>query len=84
MSCNSSTPIAITGMGCRFAGDATSPQKLWDLIRKGRSAWSKIPASRFNVGGVYHPNGERLGSVSIYTLKKFVKVKLLMYLYPVC
>ncbi|KAK7709765.1 Type I Iterative PKS [Diaporthe eres] len=66
MSCNSSTPVAITGMGCRFAGDATSPQKLWDLIGKGRSAWSKIPASRFNVGGVYHPNGERLGSTSVF------------------
>jgi hypothetical protein len=28
-------PIAIIGMAGRFPGDATSPEKLWDLIVKG-------------------------------------------------
>jgi acyl transferase domain-containing protein len=55
--------VAVVGMGCRFSGSATSPQKLWELIEQGRSTWSKIPTSRFNVGGVYHPDGQRVGSV---------------------
>jgi acyl transferase domain-containing protein len=57
------TPIATVGMGCRFSGDATNPQKLWKLLEQGRSTWSKIPSSRFNVSGVYHPDGQRVGSV---------------------
>jgi acyl transferase domain-containing protein len=57
------TPIAIIGMACRFAGGVTSPEKLWDMMAGKRSAWSKIPSSRFNVDGLYHPNGERVGTV---------------------
>lgn len=59
------TPIAIIGMGCRFAGDATDPEKLWKLLEQGQSACSEIPHTRFNVKGVYHPNGERIGSVRV-------------------
>lgn len=58
------TPIAVVGMGCRFAGGATDPQALWKLLEQGGSTWSKTPSSRFNVSGVYHPNGQRVGSVS--------------------
>ncbi|RAL06833.1 type I polyketide synthase [Aspergillus homomorphus CBS 101889] len=58
-------PIAVVGMGCRFAGGATDPQKLWKLLQQGRSTRSEIPASRFNVNGNYHPNGERLGSMHV-------------------
>ena len=29
-------PIAIVGLACRFPGDATSPSKLWDLLKEGR------------------------------------------------
>ncbi|KAH8745877.1 polyketide synthase [Hyaloscypha sp. PMI_1271] len=59
------TPIATVGMGCRFSGDATNPQKLWKLLEQGRSTWSKIPSSRFNVSGVYHPDGQRVGSTHV-------------------
>ncbi|THY39332.1 hypothetical protein D6C98_10048 [Aureobasidium pullulans] len=44
-----STPIAIIGMSCRFAGDATSPEKLWKLSAEG----------------VYHPNGERAETTNV-------------------
>ena len=37
-------PIAVIGMGCRFPGDASSPEKLWDMLASGRNGWSKIPA----------------------------------------
>ena len=30
-------PIAIVGMAGRFPGDATDPEKLWDLIVKART-----------------------------------------------
>ena len=56
-------PIAIVGMSCRFAGDVSDPQKLWELVAEGRSAWSEIPSSRFNLDGVYHPNFAKLSTV---------------------
>ena len=57
-------PIAIIGMGCRFPGDTTSPEKLWNLCTQARSAWSEIPADRYNQKAFYHPDGERKGTVS--------------------
>lgn len=57
-------PIAIIGMSCRFPGDATSPEKLWQLCADGRSAWSEIPPERFNQDAFYHPQGENMGTVS--------------------
>lgn len=60
---DSNIPIAIVGMSCRFAGDVSDPEKLWKLCAEGRSAWSKIPSSRFNSAGVYHPNGEKSHTV---------------------
>ncbi|KAI9149651.1 Highly reducing polyketide synthase SAT13 [Paramyrothecium foliicola] len=49
-------PLAIVGIGCRFPGDATNPEKLWDLIANGKSAWSKIPADRWNADAFWHPD----------------------------
>ena len=56
-------PIAVVGMACRFAGDATSPERLWDLCASGRDAWSRIPESRFDVKSLYDRNKERPGRV---------------------
>ncbi|KAJ3951746.1 hypothetical protein N0V92_011836 [Colletotrichum tropicale] len=57
--------IAIIGMACRFPGDATSPSKLWDLLMDGKSAWSEVPASRWNQDAHYHPSQERAGSNTV-------------------
>ncbi|WQF90302.1 Putative Acyl transferase domain superfamily, quinone oxidoreductase/zeta-crystallin, thiolase [Colletotrichum destructivum] len=57
--------IAIIGMACRFPGDATSPSRLWELLMDGRSAWSEIPASRWNWEAHYHPSQERAGSNTV-------------------
>lgn len=38
-----SMPIAIVGMACRLPGEATSPDKLWELCAKKEAAWSEIP-----------------------------------------
>ena len=57
-------PIAIIGMSCRFPGGATNVEKFRELVSEGRSAWSQVPESRFNVDGFYHPDSDRTSSVS--------------------
>ncbi len=59
----SNMPVAIIGMSCRFAGDATSPEKLWEVLAGGKSTWTEFPASRFNLEGVHHPDAERPSTV---------------------
>ncbi|CZT43607.1 related to polyketide synthase [Rhynchosporium secalis] len=56
-------PIAVIGMACRFPGDATSPDKLWEMLANGRNAWSEFPKDRINIDGFYHPSGNREGSI---------------------
>ena len=58
-------PIAIIGAGCRFPGDARSPEAFWELLSKGRSALTEIPKERFNIDAYFHPNPERRGTVSV-------------------
>lgn len=62
---DASTPIAIIGIGGRFPGDATDPEKLWDMISKGRHAMSELPKDRFNIDAFYHPHAERQGSMNV-------------------
>ncbi|KAK8016173.1 hypothetical protein PG993_014362 [Apiospora rasikravindrae] len=56
-------PIAVVGMGCRFPGDATSPDNLWNMLKQGESAWSTFPADRVNIASYFHPSGNRQGSI---------------------
>ncbi|MDX8030222.1 SDR family NAD(P)-dependent oxidoreductase [Lentzea sp. BCCO 10_0856] len=42
----SDEPIAIVGIGCRFPGDVTSADELWELVAAGRDAISGFPADR--------------------------------------
>ena len=58
-------PIAVVGVGGRFPGDASDPEKLWKLIANRQSALAEIPKDRFNVDAFYHPDGERLGSINL-------------------
>ncbi|CVL03383.1 probable polyketide synthase [Fusarium mangiferae] len=55
-------PIAIVGSSCRFPGDATSPSKLWDLLKNPRDVVSEIPSTRFNTTGFYHPDSQNHGA----------------------
>lgn len=63
-------PIAIVGLSCKFAGGANNAEKLWDMLAEGQNAWSEIPSSRFSAKAVYHPNSERLSTVSFYRIHK--------------
>lgn len=58
-------PIAIIGLSCKLAGEADNPNHLWEMVSKGRDAWSQIPSSRFNWTGSYHADQKRLGAVRI-------------------
>ena len=57
-------PIAIIGLSCKFAGDASNAENLWTMLAEGRNAWSELPESRFNSKGAYHPSSEKLSTVS--------------------
>jgi acyl transferase domain-containing protein len=57
-------PIAVIGLSGRFPGQATNPEKLWEMCAAGKDAWSPLPCNRFNSEAFYHPDGGRNGSVS--------------------
>ncbi|KAK3293144.1 uncharacterized protein B0H64DRAFT_465171, partial [Chaetomium fimeti] len=59
-----SEPIAVVGTGCRFAGDATTPSKLWQLLSNPTDLTRDIPLSRFNIKAFYHPDGEYHGTTN--------------------
>ncbi|KAK3948740.1 hypothetical protein QBC32DRAFT_380299 [Pseudoneurospora amorphoporcata] len=59
-----SEPIAIVGSGCRFTGEATSPAKLWELLKDPKDLTREVPKNRFNVDGFYHPDGEYHGTTN--------------------
>ncbi|KAK3363389.1 hypothetical protein B0T25DRAFT_39336 [Lasiosphaeria hispida] len=57
-----SCPIAIVGVACRFPGDASNPEGLWDVLSSGRSAFKEFPQDRLNINGFYHPSPDRSDS----------------------
>lgn len=58
-------PIAIVGSACRFPGDASSPSKLWELLRQPKDVISDIPPSRFNTEGFYHEDALHHGATNV-------------------
>ena len=60
-------PIAIVGMSCRFPGGTNNLQDMRTLCMEGRSPWSEIPKTRFNVDAFYHPNAEKVDSVGSFS-----------------
>ncbi|PLB53988.1 ketoacyl-synt-domain-containing protein [Aspergillus steynii IBT 23096] len=51
-------PVAIIGSGCRFPGSASSPSRLWNLLREPRNVASKPPTDRYN-GDTFHYSGKK-------------------------
>lgn len=59
----SSEPIAIVGLGCRFAG-APSADAFWDLIRNRRVATGEVPSSRWDAEAFHDPTGQTPGKMA--------------------
>jgi acyl transferase domain-containing protein/NADPH:quinone reductase-like Zn-dependent oxidoreductase/NAD(P)-dependent dehydrogenase (short-subunit alcohol dehydrogenase family)/acyl carrier protein len=51
-----SEPIAIVGMGCRFPGGASTPERFWQLLQSGTDAIREVPPERWNVDDYYDPD----------------------------
>lgn len=51
-------PVAIVGIGLRFAGDAEDPESFWANLCAGKDCITEVPADRWNVASHYAP-GER-------------------------
>ncbi|MGJ3253894.1 MAG: beta-ketoacyl synthase N-terminal-like domain-containing protein [Elainellaceae cyanobacterium] len=49
-------PIAIVGMGCRFPGEADSPEAFWEVLHYGKDAITDIPGDRWDVDQYYSPD----------------------------
>ena len=41
-------PLAIVGIGCRFPGNASTPEAYWQLLTEGRSGIRSIPEDRWS------------------------------------
>ncbi|KAH9810134.1 Hybrid NRPS-PK synthetase [Teratosphaeria destructans] len=58
-------PIAVVGSSCRFPGGASSPSKLWHLLKNPKDLLADIPNSRLGLGAFYHEDGEHHGSTNV-------------------
>ena len=56
-------PLAIVGIGCRFAG-VHGPDAFWKLLRDGRESVGDIPPERFDARSLHDASGARPGSIA--------------------
>jgi acyl transferase domain-containing protein/NADPH:quinone reductase-like Zn-dependent oxidoreductase/acyl carrier protein len=66
-SANATMPIAIVGIGCRYA-DARGPDQFWEIVRSGRNTVRDVPQHRIELGydidHFYDPRPRIPGKVS--------------------
>ncbi|MDY7006756.1 MAG: beta-ketoacyl synthase N-terminal-like domain-containing protein [Cyanobacteriota bacterium] len=60
-----SEAIAIIGIGCRFPGNANTPESFWELLSNGEDSVREIPRERWNLDYYYDPNPETPGKMYI-------------------
>jgi acyl transferase domain-containing protein len=59
-------PLAIIGMATKLPGDATSVDKTWEMLLRGRCAAGPFPKDRLNADAYYHPDPDHGGTVCCY------------------
>lgn len=57
-------PIALVGSSCRFAGNATSPSKLWKVLANPTDLSHPVPSTRFSAAGFFHEDAEHHGTTN--------------------
>ncbi|NER22532.1 MAG: SDR family NAD(P)-dependent oxidoreductase [Symploca sp. SIO1B1] len=60
-----SEPIAIIGIGCRFPGNANTPDSFWQLLASGQDAVREIPPERWDIDAYYDPNPDTPGKIYV-------------------
>ncbi len=58
---DSSEPIAIIGMGCRFPGSVDNPEKLWELLNGSVDAVKDMESERWDADALFDPDPEKPG-----------------------
>lgn len=48
-------PIAVIGLACRFPRGVHDAESLWEALLLGHTAWSDVPADRYDWRSFYHP-----------------------------
>lgn len=56
-------PIAVCGFAIKFPEDATTPDKLWQMLLEKRCVSGEFPPERCNPEGFYQKNSNRLNTV---------------------
>ena len=62
--CERAEPIAIIGIGCRFPGDAVTPQAFWKNLCQGHDAITEVPPDRWDIEQYYDPDPEIPGKMA--------------------
>jgi thioester reductase-like protein len=58
---NTSSPIAVVGMACRFPGGANTPEQFWELLSNGVDAIGPVPADRWRLEDWWSADPNELG-----------------------
>lgn len=67
-------PLAIIGFSARYAQEASTPEKFWEFLLRGRQSTTPIPKDRFNADAYYHPDHDHGGTVRFYFILKGVVI----------
>jgi polyene macrolide polyketide synthase len=56
-------PVAVVGLGCRFPGGASSPEKLWEMLISGGQATGPFPVDRgWDLDALFDDDPDRPGT----------------------
>ena len=58
-------PIAIVGIGCRFPGEASTPEKFWDLMVNKKDAIVNVPKDRWDQRSFYDASEKKTGKMRV-------------------